>query len=190
MKRLKKISTILFLMIILAGCTGKTETSDNIYDKIHKFYYDIKSYSTNCSITTFTKASQNTYDCKVDYNQKDENYTVTSDDMKIFLTKEKCVISKGENTIESPAVKEDMYIFINTFFKSYYESEDTVLAVNSNSSADTVLLECSAVNPSKYVSCMKLWINKNNVLPQKMEIIDKEGSVNTEILFRDFKFAN
>ena len=110
--------------------------------------------------------------------------------LKIFLNDKKCVISKGENTIESPSVKEDMYIFINTFFKSYYESEDTVLSVNSNNKSNTILLECSVINPSRYVSFLKLWLRKSDVLPQKMQTLDKDGVVNTEIKFNNFNFIS
>ena len=153
-------------------------------------YDNIQSYSTDCLITTYTKGGKNTYNCKVDYNSKEDTYTVTSDDMKFFLTNDKCIISKGANTIESPSVKEDMYIFINTFFKSYYECEDTALEVGTKTPSDTIMLECSIINPTKYASSMSLSLHKDSALPVKMSVMDSDGAVNTEVQFTKFVFLN
>ena len=177
-------------MISFVGCSDGKITSDGIYNKIHADYYDIKSYDASCSIATFTKAGKNTYKCKINYDNKENTYTIASDDMKIFLTNEKCIISKGKNTIESVSSKEDMYIFVNTFFKSYYECEDTAISVNTKTGSDLLLLECSVINPSQYASSMKLWMNKKTVKPEKMQVIDCDGAINTEVVFTDFEFVS
>lgn len=174
-------------MISLSACSANKKT-DDIYAKIHELYYDIASYSAECTVTAYTKSGENPYDCTVVYDNENDSYTVSSDDMKIHLTKDKAIISKGENTIESPSIPEDMYIFINSFFKSYYESEDTVLSVNSSKKSKSTLLECSAMNPTDYVSHMKLWLNTDTALPQKMQVFDSDGDMHTEIEFKSFTF--
>ncbi len=187
MKKIRLISSMLLLMISLSACTADKST-DDIYSKIHELYYDIASYSTECTITTYTKSSENPYDCTIDYDKENDSYTVASDDMKIHLTKDKAIITKGQNTIESPSIPEDMYIFINSFFKSYYESEDTVLSVSASNESKATLLECSAMNPTDYVSQMKLWLNSNTALPKKMQVFDSGGNMHTEIEFKSFSF--
>ena len=176
-------------MISLTACSGGKIKPDNIYDKIHSMYYDIQSYKTSCKVTVYTPGGENSYDCDIIYDKDAENFEVVSEDMKIFLTKDKTVISKGGNTLESPSMPDDMYIFINTFFKSYYESEDTVLSVNSPEKSDLVLLECSAVNPTEYISAMKLWLRKDTATPVRMQVLGKDGNVSTEIEFKDFTFT-
>lgn len=188
LKKLRLISSLLSLMIILGGCSHGNQSSDDIYDKIHDLFYDIKSYNTNCEITTYTKAGQNTYECDVRFNSKDNSYLVTSEDMKIHLTDDKTIITKGANTIESPSVEGDMYIFINTFFKSYYESEDTAVSVSAGEKQASHMLECSAVNPTNHIASMKLWLDTKTVMPQKMHVIDSEGNVTYEIMFKNFTF--
>ncbi len=190
MKKTKFVSAVLSLMIILTGCGGEKKANDDIYDKIHSLYYDIKSYSTNCEITTYTKAGQNTYACDVFFDSKENSYQVTSDDMKIHLTKDKTIITKGANTIESPSVDGDMYIFVNTFFKSYYQSEDTAVTVNAKGKSTSHMLECSAVNPTNYISSMKLWVDSKTAMPQKMHVIDSGDNVTYEIVFTKFAFEN
>ncbi len=189
MKRIKIISAVLSLMIIFAACGKSDKTNDSIYDKIHGMFYDIKSYSTNCEITTFTKGGESTYACRVAYDSQLDSYTVTSDDMKMHLTKDKTVITKGSNTIESPSVDGDMYIFINTFFKSYYESEDTALSVGAKEESRLHMLECSAINPTDYIASMKLWVDAQSAMPQKMQVIASDESISCEVNFLDFKFT-
>lgn len=188
MKKLKIISAVLLLMISLAACSGGKTDADDIYEKIHSLYYNIQSYSANCNVTVFSKDTKNTYNCKIAYDSSQDTYDIVSDDMKIFLSDEKTVISKGENTIESPSLPEDMYIFINTFFKSYYQSEDTVLSVNAADNSSVTLLECSAATPTDYIASMKLWIDTSTALPTKMQVLDSQNKINTQIDFIDFTF--
>ncbi len=188
MKKMKIISALLSLMIIFSACSSEKNTNDNIYSKIHDLYYDIQSYSASCSITSYTMAGKNTYDCKIDFDKKNNSYTITSDDMKIHLGSDKTIITKGQNTIESPTAPGDMYIFINTFFKSYYESEDTVAATSNADKSKTILMECSAVNPTDYAWAMKLWVDTKTVLPKKMQILSRDQSITNEIEFLKFEF--
>lgn len=177
-------------MINVVGCSENNSEETNIHDKIHSLYYNIKSYSAECKITLYTKAGSNTYDCMVKYDSDSNVYMVNSDDMSIVLSDQKCIISHGENTIESPPSQTDMYIFVNTFFKSYYECEDTAINVAAKPNSDSVLLECSIINPSPYATQMKLWINKKTVKPEKMQVFDSDNAVIAEIGFKNFDFAN
>jgi len=190
LKKLLTISTILFLTINFVGCSDKQNTQDSIYEKIHELYYNIKSYKAHCTVTAYTKAGSNSYDCTVHYNCNDKTFSVVSENTKIFISDKRCVISNGENTIETPASKEDMYIFVNTFFKSYYECEDTVVSVNANQDTDFILLECSVINPTRYLSFMKLSINKKDITPHKLQIFDADGAINTQVEFKEFKFTD
>lgn len=189
MKKLRLIPIVFLLMISLTACSGGKIKPDSVYDKIHSLYYDIQSYKTSCKVTVYTPGGENTYNCDITYNKDEDNYEVVSEDMKIFLTKDKTIISKDGNTLESPSMPEDMYIFINTFFKSYYESEDTVLSVNLPEKSNLVLLECSTVNPTEYISSMKLWLHGESAKPVRMQVLGNDNKVSTEIEFLDFSFT-
>lgn len=188
MKKIRLIPVIFLLMISLTACSGGKISPENVYDKIHSLYYDIQSYKTSCEVTVYTPGGENSYNCDITYNKDEDNFEIVSEDMKIFLTKDKTIISKDGNTLESPSMPEDMYIFINTFFKSYYESEDTVLNVNLPEKSELVLLECSTINPTEYISSMKLWLNAKSAMPIKMQILGNDSKVSTEIEFLDFSF--
>lgn len=187
MKKRWFIIAVLSLMTTLCSCSAKTG-NDDIYSKIHNLYYDMNSYSASCTVTAFTPGGENTYNCDIHYDKKNGNYDVLSEDMRIVLTKDKTIITKGQNSIESPSIPGDMYIFINTFFKSYYESEDTSVSVNGAKKSKTVLLECSALNPTDYITSMKLWVNSKTAMPHKMQVLGSDEKVNTEIIFNKFLF--
>ena len=152
-------------MINIIGCSNHENIQTNIHNKIHNLYYNIKSYKSDCKITLYTKGGSNSYNCTVKYDHNSNVYSVVSGNMTIVISDQKCIISNGENTIESPPSQTDMYIFINTFFKSYYECEDTAVEVGTKSKSNSILLECSIINPTPYANAMKLWINKESVEP-------------------------
>ena len=188
MKRKLILLSLLLLTITLCACANQTKHTNDIYTKIHDKFYEIGSYSAKCNITAFNSESKNTYDCKVDYNSNDSSFKVTTDDMIITLLKDKTTVTRGTNTIESIASPTDMYIFVNTFFKSYYEAEDTTVSVNADNNSDTTLLECSVINPTEFADKMKLTIDNKTILPVNMQVIDKNGRICTEIKFENFDF--
>ncbi len=172
------------LLISVAGC-GKT-AEESIHKKVHTAYYDMPTYSARCIVTAFTKGGQNDYECTVHYNKDNNSYRVISSDMEIAITGEKTTISKGDNVLETPSSGDDMSIFLNTFFKSYYESESTSLTTSSGDISDATLLECDVINPTMHTSHMKLWVDNETALPLRMQVYGEDDFLNTEVSFEEF----
>ncbi|MBQ4528346.1 MAG: hypothetical protein II998_09765 [Clostridia bacterium] len=188
MKKVRYLLLLFSLMIFFTACSSGYKAADDIYKKIHSRYYDIDSYSVNCTITSYTNGEENNYECFIKYDKDKNSYCIGSDGMTIEITDDKTIVSKGDNVLETQTQNSDMPIFINTFFKSYYQSENTSMSVSADSDRNYVLLECDAVNSDKLNSGMKLWIDKKSVKPKKMQITDSEGNMHMQILFKDFKF--
>lgn len=190
MKKTALFFAMLLLLISTAGCGGEISTQENIHKRVHSAYYDVESYSARCKVIAYTSGGQNAYDCTVDYDRKNNLYSVMSDDMKIDIFPDKTVISKGENVLEAPTSGDDMSIFVNTFFKSYYESESTSLSVSApGGETEATLLECDVMNPSENCARMKLWVSNETASPLRMQVFGKDGFMNTEIIFEEFKFC-
>lgn len=187
MKKRAVLALFLSLMMTLCSCSQKN-SNDNVYAKIHDNFYDIKNYTAVCTVTAYNQETENSYECFVKYDKASDSFDVTSDDIHFKMTKDKTVISKGDNVIESPALPEDMYIFVNSFFKSYYEGEETLLTVSAPEDDSTILLETRVINSTEFADSMKLWVNRESVLPEKMQILRKDGSVSNEIVFTEFTF--
>lgn len=188
MKRFIAILSLFVLTITFSACEKAKHENDDIYSRIHSRYYSIGSYNATCVVTAHTTAGSNTYECAVNYDCTSSEYEITSDDLTISLTPDKTIISKGDNKIESIASDADMYIFINTFFESYYEAEDTTISVNEKSSSNQTILECSLINPTDFASSMKLWIDNNSISPLKMQVFNKNKEITSEINFKSFNF--
>lgn len=187
MKKVLLCFCIILLIISTFGCNSE-DTAENIHQKIHDSFYDIASYNAKCSVTSFTTGGENTYECSIDYNKQNDSYKIISNKITIALDKKTASVTNGTNTIKTPISDDDMYIFVNTFFKNYYESESTSINVNAEKSDKLTLLECDVMNPTPNSSHMKLWINNKNILPKKMQVYDKENVLNTEIVFDKFVF--
>lgn len=173
------------LLISIAGCSGQP-ASESIHKRVHTAYYDMPAYSAHCLVTAYTKGGQNDYECMVHYNKDDNSYRLISDDMEIAISNEKTTISKGGNVLETPSSDDDMSIFVNTFFKSYYESESTSLSASENKEQNATLLECEVINPTPNTSYMKLWVDNKTALPLRMQIFGKDDFLNTEVTFKEF----
>ncbi len=172
-------------MINCTGCNSAKNSAENIHKRVHETYYNVDSYSAKCQISAFTKGGQNDYECEVHYDSKSNSYSVISDGMKIDITGDVTTITKGDSVLSAPSSDDDMTIFVNTFFKSYYESESTLMTVSAQDS-DTTLLECDMINPTEYASHMKLWVNNENALPVRMQVFGKDDFMHTEITFVEF----
>ncbi len=176
-------------VFIFFGCSNKA-SKENIHKLVHDTYYSPGSYTANCRVYAYTKGGVSEYECDVKYDKENNVYTVISDNMEISMNEDITRITRGENTFEAPSSPDDLYIFVNTFFKSYYESEKVSISVSEISSSKTTLLECDVINPTESSSHMKLWISTSDVMPVKMQVFDNNNFMHTEIVFNEFKFEN
>ena len=184
--RKKFLTPIAFLLLIsFAGCNSQP-ASESIHKRVHKAYYDMPSYSAKCLVTAYTKGSQNDYECSVFYNKDNDTYRLISNDMQIVIESEKTKISKGDNELLVSSSDDDMAIFLNTFFKSYYESESTSLSVSENKETTFTVLECDVINPTSSMAHMKLWVDNETARPLRMQVFGKDNFLNTEVTFKEF----
>lgn len=190
MKRIISVLIICIQMMLLAACGGETNTVEDVHSKVHNAFYNPKSYETDCSITAYTQGGQNTYDCSVEYNSKDDTYTVISEDMTINVAKDVTTVTKAGHTIEAPSSQGDMDIFVNTFFKSYYESERASISTASGESANQTMLECELVNPTADSAYMKLWVDNDTAKPKKLQVFAENDFMNTEVIYNNFNFKS
>ncbi|MBQ4629492.1 MAG: outer membrane lipoprotein carrier protein LolA [Clostridia bacterium] len=188
MKKARCFLLLFSLMISFSACSSKMDKADDIYSKIHDGYYDIDSYTAECVVTSFTSGGENSYEMQISYNKPEKFHRVVSDEMTLEIYDDKTIVSKGDTVIETDSKPSDMPIFLETFFKSYYESENTAMTVSATSKSNSIVLECEAVNSPEINGYMKLWIDKKSVKPQKMQIYDDKDNMHTQIEFEKFNF--
>lgn len=53
-----------------------------------------------------------------------------------------------------------------------------------------ITLEFNLEEKNKYRDSVKIWIDKKNYIPYKLNIFDSSGTLQLEITYEDFKFTN
>ena len=185
-KRALYVICAFVLMITSAGCSS----GKDIHQKIHDKFYSMNSYKAKCELTVHSNKNTSKYDFICNYNAYDESFLLTYDNMEVTINEKNnhAKITSGTSVMEVPLKDEDMLIVINTFFKSYYESENSIQKTAGTINSGTTLLKCSLITPSKYGSIMKLWIDNKTVLPVKMQVTDENDEVKLETVFKTFEF--
>lgn len=177
---MKKSFVFLLMITIFSGCAKQT-----VYDKIHKRFYNMPSYSANCEVTVISNKNKNTYDISAVYDSQSGRYRLDFDDVTIVLGKNNAQIKRENKVITTPVTHENMLMLINTFFESYYTGESSVNTA-SKISGD-VTLTCDIVNSPDYAKSMKLVIDCKSITPKTMTVFDEMG---TEIIYVKFKTFN
>ena len=183
MSKICKATALLLLIATLAGCTN---TQDTIHERIHKKYYDMPSYTATCSVTVSSNKTRNTYDVSVWYDRESDRYRIDYDNMSIILGDANAQIKKGDTVMSAPTDDSYMIMLPNAFFKSYYEGENAWISASVANAGQTVL-ECEIVNPPKFASSMKLWIDNKTLLPRTMKVYDKDDNEKINVEYNEFK---
>lgn len=187
MLKVKKALAVLctaILAITLAGCSFNKD----IHQKIHDKFYMMKDYTAECTLTVVSQKSKTDYDFVCNFKSTDNSYEIVYDDIIVNILKDSAKISKGDAVLDIPVKNEDMLIFINTFFKNYYDGEESVQKTSGTENAGSTLLECCVLNTENAETKMKLWIDNKTVKPQRMQVMNGDN-VKLEVGFKKFEFT-
>ena len=177
---------MLLLTTFLAGCTANEST---IHQKIHTRYYDMPSYMTECHATVISNKTQNTYTLKIVYDNAGERYRIDYDNMSLIVSPGGAHIKKDNTVMSLPVDNSYMLMLPDAFFKSYYTSENASQTTNAMTDGCT-LLECDILNPPKWASHMKIWIDNKSIEPRCLKIFDKDMNEKIIIEYSEFRIIN
>jgi len=180
---LKKSFVILLMITLLTGCAKQ-----NVYEKIHKRFYNIPSYSTNCEVTVVSNKNTNTYNITAVYDNQSKRYRLDFDDVTIILGSTNAQIKRENKVMTVPVTDENMLMLVNTFFESYYTGESSV-NTSSQISGD-VTLKCDILNSPDYAKYMELIIDSKTILPKTMSVFNKQNKQIITVKFNNFNILN
>ncbi len=183
---MNKICKALALLLLIATLAACTNTQDTIHEKIHNKYYDMPSYTTTCCMTVVSNKSRNTYNMQVVYDSGQQRYRIDYDNMSLILGDANAQIKKGNTVMSAPTDDSYMIMLPDTFFKSYYEGENAWISASVANAGQTVL-ECEIVNPPKFASSMKLWIDNKTLMPRILKIYDSHMNEKINVEYKEFK---
>jgi outer membrane lipoprotein-sorting protein len=171
------------MITLLSGCAKQT-----VYDKIHKRFYNMPSYSTICEVTVISNKNKNTYNISAVYDSQNDRYRMDFDDITIVLGKNNAQIKRENKIITTPVTHENMLMLINTFFESYYTGESSV-NTSSKISGD-ITLKCDILNSPEYAKHMELVIDSKTILPKVMSVFNKQNQQIITVKFNNFNILN
>lgn len=122
------------------GCSHPFADRDmDIYEKIHKHYNKMESFSADISLTVYSNKTENRYFVSQKFASPDKYFTrITDNDGTFSVT----TVSNGEKTktradgseysLVIPSGEYLNLLFINNFFRAYYMHKETSLSVDSS----------------------------------------------------------
>ncbi len=197
-KKLLCFLTLMTSVFLFSACSSFGSLSDsdmNIYEKIHSYYNKMESYSANLEFTVYSNKTENQYKATEKALGNDRFYIkTTSSESDLSVTtisngdKTKTVTEGSDYSVTLPS-KDALYLlFVNTFFKTYYASEETVLTVNKASEGNVTILETSLSPISKNAAKILLSINNDTLAPEEITVYNISGNPWIKGKFSNFKY--
>ena len=182
------LAVLLTVSLALILCSCGADSAD-IHGKIHSKFYTMPSYTAQCDAVVKSNKNENTYHFTCDYDSASNTHEIDYPDASVTLTNGKARIVRGDLINEIPTDDSDMLILLDTFFASYYESENTSMTVGAMSaeSSGTTVLDCELTKPTKYGRTMKLTIQNKGIVPKELCTYDADGNEIIKVIFKSFE---
>lgn len=203
---MKKIITIAIVIIVIIIAIfikinyKSLKSGNNMSNKsaaeIEKYILDINSYELTANITIQSNKNSNTYIIKEKY-ARDNNICkqeiLEPENVKGIVFTFNGANLKIENTNLNLSKIYENYKYIGensitlmSFITDYMESDETNISENENE----IILEAKLKNGNKYRAYKKLYINKKEGIPSKLEIEDITQKTVIYILYNEVKINN
>jgi len=177
----------LVLMTTFSGCNNSQKYTETIHERIHSNFYDINSYIAKCNITVHAQRDH-VYDVTMGYDKDSETFKLAYDDINIVLNSDTAKITKNGVSLKTRSADSYMTMFVNSFFKFYYNGEESSIDVSMSKDFGTTTLETTLSAGDDNAAMQKMWIDNKTALPVKSEICKSDGSIYMEIIFKAFEF--
>lgn len=157
-----------------------------IYEKIHKKYINLKSYSATVDLTVISNKTKKSYRVKQYMKEPDMMLIEYQDTGAKILIKDGRAFAKfAESQLILDADDDINYLFINEFLRLYYMSQETSLSVLSNSDdAGLTYMGTELTNPTAYRYRLVLAIDNKTLNPVRLSVCDMAGE---DVMYADFK---
>lgn len=202
MNKKRKILILCFIIVILISYlffkffiantanilkNGNTNTSQEIVDDISK----IKSYELIAEINIKSNKNENGYTIKQTYINPDfsSQEVIKPENIKgIKIVREKNQLKIENTSLNLTKIfQEYQYMSENILDLSTFIEESKRMEVKQEENEKEKILELDFKNDNPYISKKKLYIDKNNHNPIKMEIEDNNQNVKIHILYTEVK---
>lgn len=193
MKRIL-VGLLIIITLFITACEKPTYEK-NFYD-VQQTYNEMESYSATTMITVYGNKSEKQYKEKHVFEKPNKYFVeviepteskgcITIHDGKMTWLKhpeieQSVIIKNSENMIQR-----DM--FFGDFLEILVTTEKLIISSEKIDGNDYLTLFTEIPENNKYRYSEKIWINTKGFAPYKLVIFDKDGNINTKILYTDFE---
>ena len=193
---------ILFLTLMITGtlltACSRLYLHDkhmDVYEKLHRYYGEMKSYSATVHITAFSNKTQNEYTAYQKVIAPNQFYVkMTSSDTKLSVTAIEQngmvkTFSEGSDcSVTLPSAEHTGLLFVNRFFAKYYASEQTAISVSGGTDEHVTILETELYENTPRIFQARLTIDNKTLAPIELLLTDSAGKPVLKGEFKEFQY--
>ncbi len=195
---MKRLLVVLIIISSISLVSCKEPTNEEVFYEIQKTLNHMESYSCLTSISVTGNKSTKTYELKQIFKKPDKYIieVVSPEDSKgckmlyngnqIWLSHPK--IEQSETIKDYTTDFSNKDLFLGYFLRNFITIENSSLSSDIIEGKEYLVLATELPGNNRYRNSEKLWINKNDFIPYKMEILNIEQEVTTRIFFDNFKY--
>ena len=165
--------------------------------KIQDRLNNLESYVCDATLKRISNKGENIYEIRQYYKISGQyklemlapeaikgNYTVF-DGEKIFQYNPRI---DGKVIMDVPQSKQRDELFLGSFIKNYFNSENVSIAVDNMDEGMTTVLEAVIPEGGDYLVTEKLWINNETLDPVQLIIYDKNNNERLVVNYNSFSY--
>lgn len=193
---MKRIRLLLFFVIVSVVLSGCGTSSARKPQDIQKFIMKLKAYKCDVVYSVTNNKSTNVYRAKHMYKAPDKYRIeiVEPEELKGQTT-----IYNGDKAyIHHPRINTTMITenfndtieystFVGAFVEYFKDNGGARFKLEALNDIQCYVLEVPLDNANMYRAIEKIWINAENAIPIKTELLDKNKNVNAQVLYENFE---
>lgn len=182
------------VLIFIAGCSKPSE--EKVFYEAQKFYNKMETYRCIADVTVKGNKDTKRYKSKHVFRKPDkyviETLEPADNEGNIVVYDGKQAWLYNKQIDESFIIKDfdqtlDKSLFIGYFLKNIMSNENIEMHFDEIGDKTYLVLEADIPGNNKYRSKERLWIDTKNYYPYKLNILDSNGEVSTEVEYLEFR---
>ena len=189
------------MIIVLVGfiikiCTNRAYKNEKLgnnksIEEIEKYILNIKSYKANLSATVVNNRNENEYTIMQEVKQDYEKQNILAPDeikgLEMTYANGRLEIKNTELNLSKiyenyPSLSENN-LFLTQFIESYKNQEEKKI---TQLDENTILMEVKT-DRNRYDVWAKLYVNKEKLKPEKLEVLENNNKIKVYILYNEIE---
>lgn len=150
------------------------------------------NYTAEANVTVYSNKNENTYDIRIEETKEHSFLEVISDGkikgLNLEYEENKLILKNTELNLEKIFENYNElsgnHLFLKTFIKEYFESENTEIVEDDE---ETLVVKITLLNSNKYIKYEELYIDRKKGLPKKLVIKNSDKQIKVCIIYNNIE---